>query len=100
QWLTGKLPYDVTGCRHEILDRILTLEPIRPSAACRDIRGDLETILWSCLAKRRAERYTNAGELAEDVRNCLERKPIKKRHTRIWYLIRRRTRQFIERRPL
>lgn len=51
----------------------------------RVLRGDLDTIVARALAKRPAERYANAAELAADLRRWRAREPIQARPASWWY---------------
>lgn len=51
-------------------------EPIAPRKICSDIPRDLETIVMKCLAFEPERRYADAEEIAEDLRNYLENRPI------------------------
>lgn len=51
----------------------------------RALRGDLDTIAARALAKRPAERYANAADLAEDLRRWRGHQPIRARPDRWWY---------------
>jgi serine/threonine protein kinase len=50
-----------------------------PKPQARELRGDLDTIVAKALKKLPAERYTNAAELAEDLRRWLNHEPISAR---------------------
>ncbi len=67
------------------LERMRTLVEVAPKklsdqvtdkAQARELRGDLDTIVAKALKKLPAERYTNAAELAEDLRRWLSDEPI------------------------
>lgn len=77
QTLTGMFPYDVTGPMRDVLERIVRLEPLKPSAAAAlygktgsprrgwlrrrahadAIDDEVDTIVMRCLAKERGRRY-------------------------------------------
>ncbi|MCV2358197.1 protein kinase [Paucibacter sp. TC2R-5] len=70
------------------LERMRTLVEVAPrklsdqvpdKAQARELRGDLDTIVAKALKKLPAERYTNAAELAEDLRRWLSDEPIASR---------------------
>jgi hypothetical protein len=60
----------------ELLCQIAYQEPCLPRSLDRTIAVDLETILLKALAKNPSERYSSAGELADDLQRFLEHKPI------------------------
>ncbi|HEV3342816.1 MAG TPA: serine/threonine-protein kinase [Pirellulales bacterium] len=62
--------------RHELLYDILHGEPKAPRHINRAIPVELETIVLKALRKVPAERYSSAGELAEDLRRFLDNRPI------------------------
>ena len=43
----------------------------------RSLRGDLDAIALKCIAAQREDRYASAVELADDIANHLERKPVR-----------------------
>lgn len=65
-------------------------EPLRLT---RQLRGDLDSILLKALRKEPEERYATAGELAEDLRNYLEARPVLARRGTGMY----RARKFVSR---
>ncbi|MEW6251865.1 MAG: tetratricopeptide repeat protein [Planctomycetota bacterium] len=93
QVLTGRMPYDVAGSTHAVLERILTAEPARPSALCRELDDELDTIVLKCLAKERERRYANAGEVARDLRHYLANEPIEARRDSLAYVLRKHLRR-------
>lgn len=67
QCLTGRLPFR-SPQTSELHDKIVRLEP-RPIAQRQpDIRGDWDAVFRKCCAKSIADRYHNALELADDLR--------------------------------
>jgi tetratricopeptide (TPR) repeat protein len=67
------------GDRAEILRRIAEQEPTPPRRHNPAVPADLETIVLKATAKEAAARYTTAQELAADLRNFLEDRPIRAR---------------------
>jgi serine/threonine protein kinase len=95
--LTGRLPLDVKG--RSILDILRTLDTAEPKPLGQvdpTLRGDLETIVATALAKDKAQRYASAEALANDLTNVLEYEPITARPPSRWY----RTKKFIRRNRL
>jgi tetratricopeptide (TPR) repeat protein/tRNA A-37 threonylcarbamoyl transferase component Bud32 len=93
QTLTGQFPYSVTGNVRDVIDNVLTSEPVRPSRVRADIDEDVETILLKCLAKERERRYQTAGELARDLRHYLANEPLDARQASRGYLLRKQLRR-------
>ncbi|MBI1826063.1 MAG: protein kinase [Planctomycetes bacterium] len=91
--LTNEFPYAVSASLREVLDNILNMQPIKPSAIRRGIVDDLDTIVLTCLQKDRERRYQSAGELANDLRRYLAGEPIGAKRDNAWYLIRRAARR-------
>jgi len=56
--------------------QILHEEPPDPSLVSSDVPEGMREIIRKCLAKDRANRYADAGELAEDLRGALGFSPI------------------------
>lgn len=71
--LTGGSPYgsaaDSVG---QVGHAILAVEPVR----CPALGGDLETVLLKALRKAPADRYGSVERFADDIRRCLEHRPI------------------------
>ncbi|HEX8679553.1 MAG TPA: hypothetical protein VF683_06325, partial [Chthoniobacterales bacterium] len=69
----------------EIARVICDEEPLRASAVAiepemrRQLRGDLDTILFRALAKAPERRYRGASHLADDLRRYLEHRPVRAR---------------------
>src|SRR5205807_3737411 len=66
--LTGRLPFRGDTV-HEILQEIATLEPRPPRQLDDTIPKELDRICLKCLAKRVADRYSTARDLADDLRH-------------------------------
>jgi serine/threonine protein kinase/formylglycine-generating enzyme required for sulfatase activity len=66
--LRGRLPF--TGRdREEIFDEILHRDPKPPRQDQEPVPRELERICLKCLAKRMADRYQTAADLADDLRS-------------------------------
>jgi len=65
--LTGTRPFRGDTI-DQLIDRILHLEARPPRQVCEGIPKELERICLRALAKRASERYTTAGDMAEDLR--------------------------------
>lgn len=60
--LTAKLPFQGTVIT-EVIARVLTEEPPRPTALRPDIPADLEAVVLRCLQKKPDDRYQSVNEL-------------------------------------
>jgi WD40 repeat protein/serine/threonine protein kinase len=86
--LTGSAPYETDGRPiHEAVRAIREEPPGRPSALRRLVRGDLETILLTALAKDRSRRYQSVEGLARDIERRLRGEPIAARPPSILYQV-------------
>jgi eukaryotic-like serine/threonine-protein kinase len=84
--LTGRLPYDSASLPlPELMRRISQEDPppltgdglcTRGRTASRTLRGEIETIVHTAMAKDPARRYPSAAALAEDIRRYLRDEPI------------------------
>jgi len=85
--LTLRPPFDGQTAA-ELIDQIGQLEPVPPRAIDPRVPRDLETIVLKALAKRPADRYRTAEELAADLTRFLNREPVKARRIspvgRLW----------------
>ena len=83
--LSGKLPYVFSGlsalqaCR-TICEKV----PPRPRTVNGAIRGDLEAIVLTAMAKDREKRYQSAADLSADIRRFLDNLPIAARTPSRW----------------
>ena len=77
----------------ELLEQIGNDEPVPPRRLDPRVPCDLETIVLKALAKRPADRYATAVELAEDLARFLNGEPVKARRIsplgRLWRVARR-----------
>lgn len=76
--LTGK-PAFSGDTPHDVIQRILTAEPIPLRELASSVPRDLETIVMKCLAKEPRQRYESASDLAADLRAFLDGRPIRAR---------------------
>jgi serine/threonine protein kinase len=72
--LTGRRPFN-GSTRTELLDQITSLEPRPPRQMDDTIPRELERICLKALAKRAADRYTTALDLADDLRHWQQETP-------------------------
>jgi serine/threonine protein kinase len=70
--LTGERPFS-GGASHDILYRILTQDPTPPRELKRSVPAELNRICLKLLSKLASQRYAETGELAEDLREWLNK---------------------------
>jgi serine/threonine protein kinase len=91
--LTGKAPFG-GGSVVETLDAVRNRPPEYPRKFNPNTPRDLETICLKCLEKDPRRRYASAHELAADLRNWLDSRPITARRVgtteRAWLWCKRR----------
>lgn len=90
QFLTGESPHELSGTRFEIVRRIVEEEVRRPREISRDIDCDLEALLLKALARDPDDRYLSAGEMADDIDNYLNGKPLLARSPTTIYFLRKK----------
>jgi serine/threonine protein kinase/tetratricopeptide (TPR) repeat protein len=61
--------------RQAVLQAIINSEPTAPRSLNPEVPLDLETIVLQAMAKIREDRYSSAGQLADDLNRFLEGKP-------------------------
>ena len=69
------------GNRENLLRQIAEVDPRAPRKINKAIPKDLETIVLKAIAKEPEKRYTQAADLATDLQNFLEHKPIQARRS-------------------
>lgn len=75
--LAGTLPIDVRGATiTDAARRVREQSPAPFPAHRRELKGDLQAIVSTALAKDRERRYASAAELAADLRRFLRHEPI------------------------
>jgi tetratricopeptide (TPR) repeat protein len=72
--LTGTPPF--TGQRDELVRRVARLEPERPRQLVPEVPKALEAVCLKALAKKPADRYATAGEVAREVERWLADEPV------------------------
>ncbi len=75
--LAGRLPFQGGGS--SALHQVLHEEPRSPRTLNAHVPLDLETICQKAMAKEPGRRYQSARDLADDLRNYLEHRPIRAR---------------------
>ncbi len=90
--VTLRPPFDGRSAA-ELVDQIKDQEPATPRQFDPRLPRDLETILLKALAKRPADRYASAQELADDLSRFLNHEPVQARRIspfgRLWRFARR-----------
>ncbi|MEM7205057.1 MAG: bifunctional serine/threonine-protein kinase/formylglycine-generating enzyme family protein, partial [Planctomycetota bacterium] len=88
--LTDELPLDVEGRPlSEIMRIVRDDEPDRLGTRNTQLRGDVETIAATALAKEPERRYVSAAAMADDLRRYLADQPIAARPKSTWYYVRK-----------
>ena len=83
--LTGRRPYELGSMSlHEIERVVCETVPSPPSQAlrgsrCERLPRDLDNIVLMAMHKEPERRYASAQELADDLRRCLDRHPVRAR---------------------
>jgi Tol biopolymer transport system component len=96
--LTGQRPFR-RRTPYELERAVLEDDPTRPSDAARGeplrrrLKGDLDAIVLTAMAKEPEQRYDGAAALAADVRRHLAGQPVSARAANPVYLVRRWTRR-------
>ena len=73
--LTGRPPFDGTKTA-DVLRKVIEEEPPRPRAVVPATSPALEAVCLKAMAKKQADRYASAAELADDVRRWLADEPV------------------------
>jgi WD40 repeat protein len=88
--LTDRCPYELSRkAIHEAARIVREEEPPRPSSIQPALRGDLEVIVGTAMAKDRTRRFGSAHELSQDLGRWLEGEPIAARAPGVLETIRR-----------
>lgn len=72
---TGAPPFRAETMK-ELLERVRSVAPARPSSVVRDVPKPLEAVILKCLSKAPLDRYAGAKELAADVQRFLADEPV------------------------
>ena len=84
--MTARLPLPVAGLTPlEALRQVGEATPPPMSRLDRTLRGDLEVIVETALAKSPQQRYASAGLFADDLRRYLAAEPISARRPPWWH---------------
>ncbi len=95
EMLTGRLPHNIKSRSLPEAARIIRdEEPTRLSTTDKNLRGDVETIVFKALEKNKTERYQSAAEFAADIRRYLSGAPIGARRDSAMYVLNRQLRRY------
>lgn len=86
--LTGRPPF-VGDNAFAVMKRSSEQPAPKVGTLVRNVDRDLETICARCLERDPADRYQSAGELADDLQNWLDDRPIVARRPDLWLQARR-----------
>ncbi|MHC4889667.1 MAG: serine/threonine protein kinase [Planctomycetota bacterium] len=92
--LTGKNLHDLSGARTDVLHRIAHEVVIRPRKIKPKIDKELEAVLLKSLAREPDERYASAGELAGDIDNYLNGRPLIAKAPTLCYFLCKQVRKY------
>jgi len=90
--IAGRRPYQLASLSlHEIEHAVCDVVPLPPSrAAPRSLDRlprDIDNIVLMAMRKEPERRYASVQELADDVRRCLERRPVVARRDTVGYRV-------------
>lgn len=84
--LVGRPPFQGDNYIN-VLQQVLNCDPIQPRELNPDIPIELEAICLKCIEKEKNRRYSSAAQVAQDMLNFLENKPVMaKPPTRLTYI--------------
>jgi serine/threonine protein kinase len=88
--LTGVSPHQFgDDSAATVASAISTANITPPSKLAPDANGDLELVVMKALRKEPQERYVSVDALIDDLRACLENRPVQARAGDTWYRLRR-----------
>jgi serine/threonine protein kinase/tetratricopeptide (TPR) repeat protein len=87
--LTGRRPYELASLSLSDIERVVCeAAPPPPSQIARGrLPRDVDNIVLMAMRKEPERRYASAQELADDVRRCLERRPVVARRDTLGYRV-------------
>ncbi|MEK6702736.1 MAG: protein kinase [Planctomycetota bacterium] len=95
QLLTGRFPHDVSSRSVPEAARIIRdEEPTKLGSINRSLRGDIDVITSTALAKDKNRRYQSAREMGDDIARYLAGEPIQARRDSAFYILRRQIRRY------
>lgn len=80
--LTESRPFQLTGLPHVEMARVVSEEDpprassVAPREFCRELQGDLDTIILKAMHKSAERRYGSAQQLSDDIGRCLDGQPV------------------------
>ena len=84
--LSGEQAQKITANTPSEIDRIVCdTEVARPSLHRREISADLDNIVLMAMRKEPERRYPSADQFAQDVRSCLQGRPVMARQDSLTY---------------
>jgi serine/threonine protein kinase len=93
--LTGRSPHQFGGDSAGAIALAISSGSITPPARLAPaLKGDLEFIVLKALRREPQERYATIEQLAEDLENYLESRPIRARKGDAWYRTRKLLRRY------
>ncbi|MCA9309669.1 MAG: tetratricopeptide repeat protein, partial [Phycisphaerales bacterium] len=87
--LTAERPRQLNGAMVDFIRAITESEPVRPSQHRSELRGDIEVIILTAMARDPDRRYQSAREFRDDIENHLSGRPIKARADSAVYVLRK-----------
>ena len=88
--LAGKRPFEFGNKTFgQIVEQAGRVQPPKPSSVRRELPHEIDAIVFKAMAPDPAERYGSAAEMAADLDNFLEGRPVKARPASAWYVARK-----------
>lgn len=87
--LTDRLPHESKSNPLSTLQQVASLEPASPLTIRPDLDRGLAAVLNKALAPDPNDRYSTAGDLADDLQRHLDGEPVTAAAASWWYVIRR-----------
>jgi eukaryotic-like serine/threonine-protein kinase len=87
--ITGQRPYELTSYSLEEIERVVGESTPHPPSQVSRMREswprDLDNVVLMAMRKEPERRYASAKELADDIRRCLDRRPVLARPDTLGY---------------
>jgi tetratricopeptide (TPR) repeat protein len=92
--LTGRSPHQLNESDQSHFAAVICERPITPpSSVAAGLKADIDAIVLKALRKQSEERYASVDQLADDIDNFLQHRPVRARAGSMLY----RTRRFVRR---